>query len=105
MQLVELQKLTSEFEAAGATIVPISVDDPGKSRELKEKLNLSFDLYQDTAGMVATGWGVFDSKSGYNLAATFVVAKGGEVVFRYLGTGKGDRPTAADVLAIAQKDQ
>lgn len=52
---------------------------------------------------MATSWGVFDSKSRYNLAATFVVAKGGEIVYRYLGTGKSDRPKAADLLAILKE--
>ena len=87
------------------TIVPISVDDPEQSRELKEKLGLDFDLYQDTAGLVATSWGVFDPKSRYNLAATFVVAKGGEVIYRYLGTGKSDRPKGTDLLVIAQESK
>ena len=76
----------------------MSVDAAEDSIALKNKLSPSFDLYGDSGGLVATSWGIFDSKSGYNLAATFIVDKGGEIVYRYLGTGKADRPSAADLL-------
>lgn len=85
------------------TIVPVSVDATDESRALKDKLKLSFDLYRDPDGHLATSWGVFDKKSGFNLAATFVVARDGEVVYRYLGTSRKDRPTAKDLLAIASQ--
>ena len=85
----------------GATIVPVSVDPIDKSRELKEKLKLSFDLYRDADGKLASSWGVFDKDSGYNLAATFVVAKGGEVIYRHIGEGYKVRPTAEALMAIA----
>lgn len=88
-----------------ATVIPISVDTPADSRALKEKLGLSFDLYKDTGGMVATNWGVFDPKSKFNLAATFVVDKGGKVAFRYLGTSKADRPSAQDLLILISRDR
>lgn len=81
--------------------MPVSVDTTDKNRMLKEKLSLSFDLYNDTGGALATEWGVFDSENGFNLAATFVVAKGGQLVYRYLGTSRKDRPTAEALLTIA----
>lgn len=79
----------------------MSVDSAADSTKLKDKLSLTFDLYGDAGGALATAWGIFDSSNGYNLAATFVVDKGGEIIYRYLGVGKADRPSAAELLELA----
>ena len=80
----------------------ISTDPTDKSRALIEKLGLSYDLYADENGALARRWGVFDSEHDFNLAATFLVARGGELRYRYLGTNKADRPSAATLLELVR---
>ena len=46
-------------------------------------------------------WKVWDAETELALAASFVVAPGGEVIFGYIGTNKADRPpTKAFLEAI-----
>jgi hypothetical protein len=42
---------------------------------------------------------VYDADTEISIASTFVVAKGGRLVYRYIGSNKADRPPIDDVLA------
>ena len=77
----------------------ISVDPRDKSDELTKKLGLSFPLHGDPDRAVARAWGVADPKRDIALPATFVVAKGGRIVFRHIGANPKDRPTMQAILA------
>lgn len=79
-------------------MVAISVDPPAKSVALRKRLGLTFPLYSDQHGAAARAWNVFDPDTEIALAATFVVAPGGQIIYRYLGTSKSDRPSVDQIL-------
>lgn len=68
------------------------MDAPEKNRALRARLGLTFAVYSDGDGTASRAWGVFDPHTEISLAATFVVARGGHIVFRYIGDSKTDRP-------------
>jgi len=70
----------------------VSVDEPGDSASLRQRLGIDLPLYSDRGGKAAQAWKVYDAETEIALAASFVVAPGGEVIYRYQGTGKADRP-------------
>ncbi len=76
----------------------MSVDEPGDSAALRARLGIELPLYSDVDGKAATAWKVFDADTGIALAASFVVAPGGKVIYRYLGTSKADRPPVSAFL-------
>ena len=47
-------------------------------------------------------WGVADSRGPYARPSTFVV-KGGDIVWRYLGRDKKDRPSVDEILQALEK--
>ncbi len=65
---------------------------------LRKRLGLTFPLYSDQHGDAARAWNVFDPSTEIALAATFVVAPDGRVIYRYLGTSKSDRPSVDQIL-------
>jgi peroxiredoxin len=73
-------------------VVAISVDDPGQSQKLRERLSIELPLYSDEDGKAASAWKVWDPETELALAASFVVAPGGRVIYRYIGNDKADRP-------------
>ena len=93
---MEIQK--ERIEAAGLTLVAISVDPPQKNLALANRLSLSFALLSDEGGMAAQGFDVWDAETEIALAATIVVGKGGKVSLRLIGADKGDRPDVAEIL-------
>ncbi len=85
-------------------MVAVSVDPPDANAKLAKRLNLSkFQLYADVGGNAAQAWKVWDAKTEIALAATFIVAKGGKVRYRYVGANKSDRPSVDDLLKAARR--
>lgn len=81
----------------------ISVDSPQKAGEIKGKLKLSFPVLSDANGNVARRWGVLDIKTEIAKPATFVIKRGGTIVFKKVGKDMTDRPHADDLLKLAAK--
>lgn len=83
------------------TILPVSVDPPDKSRELKARLSLGLELYTDPGGSLARAFGVFDEETEIAITSSFVVKPGGAVAFKYVGADKADRPPVDKLLEAA----
>lgn len=60
-------------------------------------------LYSDDDGAAATAYGVYDADTEIAIASTFVVAKGGQIAFRYIGNNKTDRASIDNILAAATR--
>jgi len=84
-------------------VVAISVDPAATNAKLAKRLSLShFQLYADTDGKAAQAWKVWDSKTEIALAASFIVDSKGNVIYRYIGANKADRPTVDALIAAAK---
>ena len=79
----------------------MSTDPPALSTELIAKLKLEFPILRDEQGTVSRAWGVYDESNSLTKPATFIVARGGKVVFRYTPKNATDIAPTAEVLKAA----
>ncbi len=83
--------------------MPISADPAAKSLALEKRLGITaFDLYSDHDGAASRAWDIYDEDTEIALAATFVVDRGGKVLYRYVGADKADRPSIDAILSAVQ---
>ena len=102
-QLSELDADFAEFAKRGFGIFAISTDNPSDSAALRERLNLSFDLYSDTAGIATSAWGIYSREHDLARPAVFVIRAGGAIEYRYVSDTPTDRPKNAELLDIADQ--
>lgn len=79
-------------------MLAVSIDPPGKSRDMASKLGLSFPLLSDPDHKVIESFEVLDS----NMArpSTFVVDTTGVIRWSYVGEDRSDRPFNDAILSI-----
>ncbi len=72
-----------EIRSAGASVVAVSVDAPGKSEALRVDLSLPFPILCDTERRVVRDWGIYNSgeKGGIAKPAVFIIDP--SLVIRY----------------------
>jgi peroxiredoxin len=92
-----------KFKAAGAEILAISVDPPEKSREMAEKLKLTFTLLSDPEHKVIDRYGILDPGGKISIASVFVVDKNGIVRWSYVTDDYKLRPLDETILAELAK--
>ncbi len=51
-----------EIQSAGASLVAVSVDAPGKSEALRNHLSLPFPILCDTERRVVRDWGIYNTR-------------------------------------------
>lgn len=102
-QLTELQERNAALVQEGWYLHVVSVDAPAKAAELKQKLSLSYPVLSDPNGKVARRWGVLDESTEIAKPATFMVKKGGQIIYRKVGMNPDDRPHADDLVKRAGK--
>lgn len=98
-QLGELQDRYRELLRAGAEVYAVSTESAELGAELKKKLGLEYPVFVDRQGQIARKWGVLDEQNGIAKLSTFVVRRGGAIVFRHVATEPADFPAAESVVA------
>jgi thioredoxin-dependent peroxiredoxin len=84
-QACGIRDRSGEYGAAGATVLGVSPDKPGKLRKFADKYGLPFRLLADPEHEVADSYGTWIEKSMYgrrywgNARATFVIDPDGKV--------------------------
>jgi peroxiredoxin len=76
-----LEARRKEFEAAGATILGISVDSPYSHEAWAKQHGLSYPLLSDIHRTVCQAYGVYNRERNCARRATFIVDKNGVVQF------------------------
>jgi peroxiredoxin Q/BCP len=73
------------FEAIGALILGVSLDDVESHAEFAEKYSLPFPLLADTEGSAATAYGVLRNMAGLRMAKrqSFLIDPDGRIVRHY----------------------
>ena len=85
LQACGIRDRAAEYEAAGATVVGVSPDEPKKLRKFAEKHGLEFTLVGDPDHSVSEAYGVWVEKSMYGKRymgvqrATFIIDGSGTV--------------------------
>ena len=84
-QSCALRDLRAEYEAAGAAILGVSLDDVDSHQAFADKYSLPFPLLADTDAAVSTAYGVYKEKNLYGKKSmgiertTFVIDKNGTI--------------------------
>ena len=96
------QELHSEFEAAGAQVLGVSVDSPFAAGGYARELGLNFPLLGDFPyGKVGKVWGIFNEERGLTARMTYVID--GEGIVRHVVDAPRDFALhAEESLAQAQ---
>lgn len=92
-----------KFKATGAEIFAISVDPPEKSREMAEKLKLTFTVLSDPEHRVIDRYGILDPGGKISIASVFIVDKKGIVRWSYVTDDYKVRPLDETILAELAK--
>lgn len=126
MQLRTLQQVLPDFKTNGASLIAITPETPDNSLTTKEKNNLDFEVLSDIDNVFAKQIGLAftlpeDLKILYNkfgldvkkhngnenfelpVPATFVVDKGGKIVYRFIDEDYTKRAEPSDILTALQK--
>ena len=92
----DLQENLPAFENAETDVVLVSCDPPPSRQAWKEQLGLSYTLASDfwPHGEAARAYEVFDEERGTPIRGTFLIDKGGTVVWRLVN----DADTRRDEL-------
>lgn len=84
-QSCTFRDMSADYEAAGAAILGVSLDDIDSHRAFADKFRLPFPLLADTDAAVSTAYGVYKEKNLYGKKSmgiertTFVIDKGGMI--------------------------
>ena len=96
---MELQEFYSQFQALGAEVLAISVDNEDDAVAVVEKLGLDYPVLYDTAHDVTTAWRVFNVlQDGVSAPAAYVFDASGKLIAYKIGTSIADRPSAAELI-------
>ncbi|GLW63566.1 putative peroxiredoxin [Actinomadura rubrobrunea] len=86
---VDFQSSLADFEAAGATVVGVSPDEPPKLAKFREKEGLTFPLLSDPDAAVLRAYGAYGEKKLYGrvvvgvIRSTFVIDPEGRIERAY----------------------
>jgi peroxiredoxin len=127
LELRAFQRVLSEIEAAGASLVAISPEKPDDTLSTSEKNALTFEVLSDVGQKVGRAFGLVyefsdELKSAYNgfgldipgkngvtgewalpISATYVIDRGGLIIYAYTDPDYRDRADPADVIAILKQ--
>ena len=83
----------------GASVVAVSTDQLSRASGTARQLGILFPILYDPSTEVPRTYGVFDLL-GDRLAApaTFIIDRGGQIRWKYVGRRNSDRPSVATVL-------
>jgi peroxiredoxin len=97
-QLGELQDRHKEMLRNGTDLYAVSTEAADLGAELSRKLGLEYPVLVDQQGQTARKWGVLDEQNGIARLSTFVVQRGGAIVYRHVATEAADYPPTPEVM-------
>ncbi len=101
-RLQRLQEHLAAYGELGARVVAVTPDPPEQGAELARRLSLGFPIVSvDSATLVQ--WGVTERTRSGARPAAYLLAEGGEVLFRHVGRNAGDRVADAGLLTLLER--
>lgn len=107
-EMATFEERKAEFEAAGATILGVSVDSPFALAEWRDRLDLSFGLVSDSDKELIEEYDVETAFAdigyeGVAQRAVFVVDEDGTVTYAWVADDVKQEPDYDEVLAAVEE--
>jgi len=104
-QALDFRDAGPELQAAGLTVVGISINTVGSHRRFAETYHLDFEVLSDVGARAAEAFGVKKADHGFVIArrSTFLIDQGGEIV--WIWDPAQPRKHVETVMAEAQRLQ
>jgi len=107
VEMMTFRDMFSEFEKAGAILLPISTNSTISHRAWKEQMRLQFDLLSDFDGKVSNRYGVLIGGEGYlkgrSNRAVFVVDSNMILRYKWIAEDPSFEPDYDTVLDAVKK--
>ena len=99
-----------EFEKRNVKLISIASDSIGLLRRFKEEYDFKVDMVSDRGATIAKDYDVYwyikgmgDIKTKQAVPSKFLINKTGEIVWKYVGRDKTDRPTTQMMALLMDK--
>ena len=79
-------------------MIALSADSPADGQKLAAELNLTYPILSDVYKTFIKQYGVLHPTEGIARPSMFIVNKEGRIVWKYVGSEAGDRPSMDTVL-------
>ena len=89
----------ADYRVLGADVLAVTTDEPAKTRQLAEEMQLPFAVLSDVGRAVADRYNVLDGDKGIAINSTFILGPAGVIRYRHVGLTPADRPSGADIVA------
>ena len=93
-----MQSNLAELTRRDIGLAAISVDGVAAARALTDRLGLAYPVVSDPTGAAIKSFGVFDAEPEIAWPATFVIARDGTVVYRWIADTYRVRIATAEVM-------
>ena len=93
----------SQFQAAGAAVLPVSVDNLFSLKAFRDKERMGVDLLSDFFRVTARKYGVLDEAKGTAKRSYFLVDKKGVLRWSHVESENGHRRQDAELLEQIRK--
>ncbi|MFX1375506.1 MAG: peroxiredoxin family protein [Promethearchaeota archaeon] len=111
MHLKLLTEHLEEFEKHNVKLISIASDSIRLLRKFKEENNFKVDMISDRGAKIAREYGVYwfapgggkEYKIKQAVPSKFLIDKSGNIVWKYVGKDKTDRPTLNMIMIIIDK--
>lgn len=99
-QLVELREDYEAIRGLGAEVLAVSTDDLRGAEQAVERLDVGFPILFDPDAEVVRRYGVYDLlRDRLATPSVFIIDKGGNVRWKYIGRNYRDRPSNRQIIA------
>ena len=96
---MELQANLDQFQAKGAQLVALAVQEVSGAKLIADITNVDFPILADPQHLAASAWGVYNLLNDNTATpSVFVIDTQGRVVWSYIGKDANDRPSALQIL-------
>jgi len=102
-EMCSLSEDYSQFQAAGAAVLPVSVDNLHSLKAFKDKERMAVDLLSDFFRATARKYGVLDEAKGTAKRSYFLVDKKGVLRWSHVESENGHRRQDGELLEQIRK--
>ena len=107
-----LNEHIENFRKRNVKLISISTDSVNHSKEFKEENNLQMSIVSDRGAKIGKRYDVniFDTGAGKDIKfkqeipSKYLIDKSGNIVWKYIGKDKYDRPSIEKILSAIDKN-